>query len=1689
MEDSSLKRFHKSVVQVVTNVIRRSRGQETVQLVPLVMPAFVNMLKARGKQDSDIATTRHLLGHLCLLVSLMRESIKEYLPALHNLVLTYFCKAQTLGVVLRLLADLSAACAPEMKAFLPQVLPRILIILRSESLPDETIALRCLRVLYCMGSDLADFAHQVIPALMFLVSSIGSELPQFYYTLRGVALKILRRLGRTTHLQDHASAILHPLLRVLVRPENTSLRSDIMGVLCVLVAQLGTDYAIFIPIVHKAVTSIHYTYPRYSALEERLLKGLPLPPASELDLDPADEKLLAELLNVALDECPSLDDDDLGGGDKTSSKIQVNEKAVVKALYSACETNVVTRDGWVRWLRSFSLELLQQSPLLPLKMVANLASQHHPLARDLFNIAFVSVWDQLSDRAQDQVRQEIERTLKSPTLPADVLSALLALLEYLDANDACMQIDPQFLSDCAGKTSSLAKTLRWKEIAFQIAPQMATEGLVAIYNQLGHTQSALGLLHVAEQRVESAKKEVWYERLGKWDQALEGLQREHDVLMQAQPVGGQMGGSLALPGPPNRSSSTASAAEHTAHFQRLAEVELRMMRCLSALGEWRQLYTMAKSRWESVAQEKRLDTDQEEEDEGESLQHSIAPYATEAAWRMSDWSLMAEAVEKLPPNTYERFFNRAILSLKARDDLTCQWAIDNARDCLAHELTSLISEGYERCYSTLIQCQQLAELEEIKLCRNAPPEMKQLMLSTWSTRLRGCANSVQCWRDILQVRTLLVNPVEDCGTWLKFVSLCRNQGQHGLEKKTLFSLLGHEYETSLDSGALLRDAPRYNPRVTFAYFKHLWAVGEKQTAYHCLGKLVTFLKKRRHRQDHELLSRCCVKLGDWSPEIEPGATDCAMEYYKVAMQYDRNWYRAWHAWALANQNLATKASYDEGSSEQLTHITAAIRGYVKSIILGPSHASVLQDILRLLTLWFLHGHHPCVEAAVRGGIETIQLDLWLLVIPQIIARVHTSEVRIASLVVQLLGRIGREYPQSLVYALTVSAKASSGTTYAHLVHQDSSKGQTGHAGGAASKVLDSMRETSASLVEQCEFVSSELIRVAIIWHELWNEGIEEASKQYFALKDVEGMLRALFPLHKMMQRAETLREVSFTQSYGRDLQEAFEWCQSYLRDGDDQHIHQAWELYYTTYKKIKKTLSRDFTSLELQYCSPLLYRARDLDIIVPGLPHSRTAIRIQSFNPRMVVMVSKQRPRRITISGSDGTEYRFLLKGHEDLRLDERVMQLFGLVNALFESDPATAMQMALQIQRYPVIPLNSNVGLIGWVDTTDTMHALVKSFRERKKMRINVEYQHMVQLCFQHETAYDILPLISKVELFEYAMDATTGQDLYKVLWFQSGTAEMWLERRTTYTLSLATMSIVGYILGLGDRHPNNLMLQRITGKVIHIDFGDCFEVAMMRDKFPEKIPFRLTRMLRNAMEVTSIEGNFRHTCENVMRVLREHKGSVMAMLEAFVHDPLLQWRILRAEQQPEDQGNEDTSAADRQKQAEKNAAMRHNMILEYIDDEAQQADAMPCRKDRTADEKELFIAISARGEDLASNGTPDTERAGGATDTHKGVQLLKRIDDKLRGKDFDMPEACIAAGSGGAFSGAEGVAGAADAANGGGASPDLPAVPGATPVPHVNSSAEEGLPVASQVSKLIDQATRVENLCNSYIGWCPFW
>ncbi|KAJ1812189.1 hypothetical protein LPJ75_003768 [Coemansia sp. RSA 2598] len=302
-----------------------------------------------------------------------------------------------------------------------------------------------------------------------------------------------------------------------------------------------------------------------------------------------------------------------------------------------------------------------------------------------------------------------------------------------------------------------------------------------------------------------------------------------------------------------------------------------------------------------------------------------------------------------------------------------------------------------------------------------------------------------------------------------------------------------------------------------------------------------------------------------------------------------------------------------------------------------------------------------------------------------------------------------------------------------------------------------------------------------------------------------------------------------------------------------------------------------------------------MHLAIPGTyDPDREIVRIDSFNPSVKVFDSKQRPRLMKMIGSDGNQYTFILKGHEDLRLDERVMQLFGLINSLLALDNNTARR-SLAIERYPVTPLSSKSGLIGFYPNCDSITDVIVEYRMAHNQRKDDEIVMLANISNNWQT----LSNLERIESYEHVMEHSSGDDLQQAMWYNSPNAETWLERRTNYTRSMAVMSVVGYILGLGDRHLTNIMMHASNGKVVHIDLGDCFEIAIEREAYPETVPFRLTRMVVLPMEVgSSIEGIFKFTANHTMRVLRSNRDSLMAVLEAFVFDPLVSWQYTQEEE-----------------------------------------------------------------------------------------------------------------------------------------------------------------------------------------------
>lgn len=507
--------------------------------------------------------------------------------------------------------------------------------------------------------------------------------------------------------------------------------------------------------------------------------------------------------------------------------------------------------------------------------------------------------------------------------------------------------------------------------------------------------------------------------------------------------------------------------------------------------------------------------------------------------------------------------------------------------------------------------------------------------------------------------------------------------------------------------------------------------------------------------------------------------------HRLATLWDPISYKAWHAWSLSNfeaiaqyerllaggesegqgptgtAGSTTASAHNSASGQSHANlmnlvrpfIVPAIEGFFRSLALSARGGNSLQDTLRLLTLWFKYGYQAEVSEAIVQGLGSVSIDTWLQVIPQLIARIHAPSWTVRRGVNQLLSDVGRQHPQALVYSLTVAMKS----------HTSSRR-------KAALSILDKLRLLYPRIVEQALMVSHELIRVSILWMEIWHEGLEEASRYFFGERNPEGMLLTLEPLHRMMRREpETQREENFVQTFGSDLRAAEALCRRYREDRNAHHLNQAWDLYYQVFRKVFKQLTQ-MTTLDLESVSPRLAKARDLDIAIPGTYRSEEpVISIRSFAPSLTVISSKQRPRKLSIRGSDGKDHGFLLKGHEDLRQDERVMQLFGLVNTLLKVDPET-FKRHLGIARYSVVPLSINSGLIGWVPACDTLHALIKEFRDHTGTPLNVEHRNMLQLA----PDYDILTLLHKVEVFESALYSTPGDDLYKILWLKSKNSEV---------------------------------------------------------------------------------------------------------------------------------------------------------------------------------------------------------------------------------------------------------------------------------------------------------------------------
>ncbi|PVU89723.1 hypothetical protein BB561_005189 [Smittium simulii] len=264
-------------------------------------------------------------------------------------------------------------------------------------------------------------------------------------------------------------------------------------------------------------------------------------------------------------------------------------------------------------------------------------------------------------------------------------------------------------------------------------------------------------------------------------------------------------------------------------------------------------------------------------------------------------------------------------------------------------------------------------------------------------------------------------------------------------------------------------------------------------------------------------------------------------------------------------------------------------------------------------------------------------------------------------------------------------------------------------------------------------------------------------------------------------------------------------------------------------------------------------------------------------------------PKIIKIEGTDGLMYRQLIKGRDDLRQDAVIEQLFKLINEILCLQ-YQAKTKVMRLVTYNVIPLSKRSGVLEWVQNT----VPIGTWLTEEYKQIDDKYDLIsVRKRMQYEHSNKDSSLETKVELYKKILKQIPP--IFRLFFYNaSKNVEAYWINQKRYTKSVAVSSIICWLLGIGDRHSQNLLISERTCEIVHIDLGVAFNMGSLLP-VPELVPFRLTQNIRDGMGLVNSrnDGNstFFKQCVDTLNAMRGSKSLIRTVLSVLKHDPLYQW------------------------------------------------------------------------------------------------------------------------------------------------------------------------------------------------------
>ena len=1072
-----------------------------------------------------------------------------------------------------------------------------------------------------------------------------------------------------------------------------------------------------------------------------------------------------------------------------------------------------------QWLRSFKLSVIANSPAEQLRLCTTLAGTYTRLATDLFKPAFLWCWSSISSRGRMQISKSIIQMLLGPHVLDSVAREVIDLLMFMKKVN-----EPLMIS----REDMITACMRYGNVAFAlklITDHVLEEGRI-------DEQSMSSLIEIYSQ-LNIWPNATWIWKMNKAEKDNVEVLRRLKLWDRIEP----------------RYRRIYEETKDFSSFRLLAE-------SLNSMAKWPELLTYYSLFKTELTR---------------NQQRDVSEYFASAAFNVGQWDVLDEVLKYAPNYSFRSTTLSALNALHKGDFDEAEACVNKGFLLLASKPITFWGENQRIRRDTLLSCQQLVEIQEMITWMKKESRRPEIE-NVWRGRMKTAPQDFWMWYKLVSNRARITNQfMPETIRMFQLKSQILGTKLHANVFDSMFH--GFNFEESTDDLSRL------------CYVVTLWTIGKQDEALKRIAELTASATRFESlcrffyamwltesdvtleglQEAYKNLD-ICIKSPDsqvpmkrdeiHKPKTMNSELSLLPKQMMKSLSIDLRRVDMIRKWAEVNIELSVA---DPTNMEK--YITNAIDALASCAQISP----MFPDVVQLLNLFFENADKPEIfHSTAHSCIRTLGPKLLLQASPQLLVQLSQGSPEVGNFVHDTVFDLLKDHYHELVYSVVVM-KYSKDTERAKMAKQ----------------ILDEFKNLNPSALEEVKLIRTTMLRAAVTWNEKVQQRLTDAL-DHVSVGMYEKARGTLASILALMTKPKCEMHEDFKAKHRHALSQ----LESMLHNFNPQNNNCIRQLSQWC-KEMDEKLSDDIRrirTLQLVSISPALAEKTDFVLAVPGTYRpGKPIIRIKYFVGQFSVYMSKQQPKDIVVMGDDGHFYQYLLKGHEDLRLDERIMQFFSMINSLLKKDGGFGGQ---QIEAMCVIPLSISHGLVQWVPGTDTLRAVVEQHRKIHKKEPLLEYQMTESL--GHST-FDFMEPIQKLQIIEKIFRQVPDTDIADFFWLKSANSEAWLKQTCTFAITCALTSIVGYVMGLGDRHPSNLLVDRNTGKVIHIDFGDCFELAAKRKFLPEVVPFRLTRMMVRAMGVVGYDGLFRTTFHNMSTLLRENKRVLIIVLAIFVQEPLV--------------------------------------------------------------------------------------------------------------------------------------------------------------------------------------------------------